>query len=235
MLKKPRKRANKRRIKLTKKQEQKVIKAYNGCPISEEGTKTLSIVTAQEIVEIGELHGEKVDIFVPAVQPFNDKAKASPTPRDIYKGDISQLKKAEIVFFNITGGMQDGTNGEIGVVTGLNESVIEDMVTHKLDFGIFETRDVWDKSLGELLTITVAYSTSGRVPTPQHFQGIASASVNHLLLAMLDEWGIIYPTRKEMLEGLKESGGVIALRNSLVKKISDRIVEEYQLTFKDEI
>lgn len=212
----------------------KNIKAYNGCPISEEGTRTLSIVTAQEIVEAGELHGEKVDIFVPAVQPFNDKSKGEPTPRDIYKGDITQLKDSDIVFFNITGGMQDGTNAEIGVITGMNEALVNEMVNNKKDFDVFETRKAWDDTLDKLLTITVAYSTSGRVPTPQHFKGIASASVNHLILAMLDEWGVIYSTRQEMLNDLRDKG-ISSLRESLVKAISDRIVEEYELKFADSL
>ena len=216
------------------KSTQKVIKAYNGCPIAEEGAKTLSVVTAQEIVEAGEMHNEKVDIFVPAVQPFNDKSKGAPTPRDIYLGDINQLKQAEVVFFNITGGMQDGTNSEIGVVTGLNEATIADMVSHKLEFDMFESKNSWLKALSELLIISIAYSTSGRLAHPQHFYGIASASANHLILGMLDEWGAIYPTKQEMIDDLRKQG-VSKIREELVTKISNRIIEDYGLTFKDDI
>ena len=206
------------------------IKIYNGCPISEEGTRTLSIVTAQEVAECAEKHGESVDIFVPAVQPFNDKANGEPTPRDIYKGDIERLRESNIALFNLTGGLQDGTNSEIGVVTGMNESIVSEMIGHKLDFDIFETRESWDKALRELLIVTFAYSTASRVPNPQHFYGIASASVNHLILGMLDEWGIIFPTRKAMIDTLEEKG-VEKLREEVVQKISNAIIEENQLSF----
>ena len=51
---------------------------------------------------------------------INDKSN-NPTPLDIYNADISALRSSDMFIQTISGGNEDGTNYESGVIAGINE------------------------------------------------------------------------------------------------------------------
>lgn len=149
-------------------------KVYLATPISLEGEKQWSINLADKIRKLG------YEVYAAAENnSINDKSN-NPTPQDIYIGDINEIKKADIVVANITGGLADGTISEIGFVGGWNEANKEDK-----------------KEL-------IAFSSNERLNQPQFYEGIASAGANHLVLGIVDKEGIFVGNTKRLLEYLKE-------------------------------
>lgn len=121
---------------------------------------------------------------------INDKTN-EPTPEDIYNGDVTEILSSDIFVVNISGGHQDGTISEIGVVAGINEMIID------LSAGVIE-----GSSYSKIPII--AYTSNARLLQPQHYQGMASASANHLVLGMIDKWGEFVGGEDDMLSKLKE-------------------------------
>ena len=148
-------------------------KIYLATPISTEGEKKWSKKLAKKIRELG------YEVYAAADNDsINDKSN-NPTPRDIYVADIDQIKKADIVVCNITGGLADGTISEIGFVGGWN-SVNRDNPKKIIDF-----------------------SSNERLNQPQFYKGIASAGANHLVLGIVDKEGIFVGNTSELLEYLR--------------------------------
>lgn len=116
---------------------------------------------------------------------INDKQANDPTPIDIYNGDVSEILSADIFVANLSGGLQDGTISEVGVVAGLNE--------RKLSV--------------EKVKPIIAYTSNARLAHPQFHKGIPSASANHLVLGMVERWGEFVGGEAEMLAKLAEIGG----------------------------
>lgn len=123
---------------------------------------------------------------------INDKTN-EPTPLDIYRGDVSEILSADIFVVNLSGGLQDGTISEVGVVAGYNEATLQAQI---------------QRSMGELIPDMsikiIAYSTNSRLANPQFHKGIPSASANHLVLGMVERWGIFCGGEAEMLAKLAE-------------------------------
>lgn len=115
---------------------------------------------------------------------INDKTN-EPSPIDIYEGDVSEIIGADIFVVNVSGGHQDGTISEIGVVAGLNES-------HERV-----------EAFGGIVPI-IAYTSNARLLQPQFYEGMASASANHLVLGMIDRWGEWAGDEAVMLDKLAE-------------------------------
>lgn len=113
---------------------------------------------------------------------INDKTN-EPTPLDIYRGDVSEILSADIFVVNLSGGLQDGTISEVGVVAGVNEMA----------------ELYYDSTIR-----IIAYTSNARLAHPQFHKGIPSASVNHLVLGMVERWGKFVGGEAEMLAKLTE-------------------------------
>src|SRR5699024_4214999 len=91
------------------------MKIYLAHPISTKGEFKDSIRVADEIRKLG------YEVYAAAEnKKINDKSN-DPTPIDIYNGDVDEIIDSDIFVVNLTGGLQDGTISEIGVVAGWNE------------------------------------------------------------------------------------------------------------------
>lgn len=150
------------------------MKIYLAHPISTRGEFEDSKRVAQLIRELG------YDVYVASENTsINDKSN-NPTPFDIYQGDVSEILTSDMFVVNLTGGMQDGTISEIGLVTGLNEASTE-----------------------QGYMPIVAYTSNARLLQPQVSQGIPSASANHLVLGMIQKWGGFLGDESSMMKHLK--------------------------------
>jgi|SRR5690625_266651 len=157
-------------------------KVYLAHPISTRGEFEDSKRVANEIRALG------YEVYAAAENDsINDKSN-EPTPIDIYNGDVSEIMSSDIFVVNLSGGHQDGTISEIGVVAGLNE-------VHKDIESVDPSFDV--KPI-------IAYTSNARLLQPQHYRGMSSASANHLVLGMIDRWGEFVGDEADMLQTLKE-------------------------------
>ncbi|QIG62595.1 nucleoside 2-deoxyribosyltransferase [Sporosarcina phage Lietuvens] len=129
---------------------------------------------------------------------INDKTN-EPTPKDIYEGDVSEILKADIFVVNVSGGLQDGTISEIGVVAGLNESA-----SYESSFSEFYESEFGRLPANSEIKPIIAYTSNARLLQPQFYEGIASAGANHLVLGMVDKWGRFCGGEDAMLAHLKE-------------------------------
>lgn len=152
-----------------------MTKIYLAHSISTTGEFNHSIETADRIRNLG------YDVYAPAQnKSINDKSN-NPTPIDIYDGDVKEIMKSDIFVMNLSGGMQDGTLTELGLVCGLNEA----------------------KKPDDYIQI-IAYTTNQRLLQPQHYANIPSASANHLALGMIEKWGVFVGSEQEMLNILDD-------------------------------
>lgn len=159
------------------------MKIYLAHSISTRGEFEDSKRIANEIRSLG------YDVYAAAENDsINDKTN-EPTPLDIYRGDVSEILSADIFVVNLSGGLQDGTISEVGVVAGLNEIAIN--VAE--EFGVPT----------DTLPI-IAYTSNARLAQPQFHKGIPSASANHLVLGMVERWGRFVGGEAEMLAKLAE-------------------------------
>ena len=153
-----------------------MTKVYLAHPISTTGEFNDSKRVANEIRALG------YDVYVASENDsINDKSN-DPTPLDIYEGDITEILKADIFVVNVTGGLQDGTISEIGFIAGFNENIL---------------------SVENPMPI-YAYTSNARLLQPQFSDGMASASINHLVKGMIDRWGEWLGDEQTMLKRMKE-------------------------------
>lgn len=117
---------------------------------------------------------------------INDKTN-DPTPVDIYEADVSEIMSCDIFVVNLSGGHQDGTISEVGIVAGYNERM---------------------RIMADVMGVEnpyipiVAYTSNARLLNPQHHHGMASASVNHLVLGIIDKWGEFVGDEQAMYEAV---------------------------------
>src|SRR5699024_4901759 len=168
-------------------------KIYLAHSISTRGEFEDSKRVANEIRAIG------YDVYVASENnSINDKSN-DPEPSDIYEGDVSEIMSADIFVVNINGNLQDGTISEIGFVAGYNEVRME-----------IEEEKIFDDFVGntpsylssEFIPI-IAYTSNARLLQPQFYEGIPSASANHLVLGMIECWGGFCGDEEAMLSRLK--------------------------------
>src|SRR5690625_2379986 len=158
-----------------------MAKVYLAHSISTRGEFEDSKRVANEIRALG------FDVYAAAENAsINDKSN-EPTPLDIYEGDVSEILSADIFVVNLSGGLQDGTISEVGVVAGWNEGAYTDSF----------------KMTSRMKPI-IAYTSNARLLQPQFHEGMASASANHLVLGMIERWGEFVGDEKSMLTKLKE-------------------------------
>src|SRR5690625_1327292 len=158
-----------------------MAKVYLAHSISTRGEFEDSKRVANEIRALG------FDVYAAAENAsINDKSN-EPTPLDIYEGDVSEILSADIFVVNLSGGLQDGTISEVGVVAGWNEGAYTDSF----------------KMTSRMKPI-IAYTSNARLLQPQFHEGMASASANHLVLGMIERWGEFVGDEIAMLTKLKE-------------------------------
>src|SRR5699024_756009 len=92
----------------------RMTKIYYATNISTTGESVDSIRIANNLRQLG------YEVYAAAEnKSINDKSN-DPTPKDIYDGDVSEIIESDVFVVNLTGGHQDGTISEIGLVAGLN-------------------------------------------------------------------------------------------------------------------
>src|SRR5699024_4921515 len=171
-----------------------MTKVYLAHSISTRGEFEDSKRVANEIRALG------YEVYAAAENDsINDKSN-EPTPLDIYNGDVSEIMSSDIFVVNVSGGHQDGTISEIGVVAGLNEVREEIDADKAFDIRVGNMPNVLDS---ETIPI-IAYTSNARLLQPQHYRGMSSASANHLVLGMIDRWGEFVGGEADMLRTLKE-------------------------------
>ena len=176
-----------------------MTKVYLAHSISTAGEYNDSKRVANEIRALG------FEVYAAAENDsINDKSN-DPTPIDIYNGDVSEIMSSDIFVVNLSGGHQDGTISEIGVVAGLNEVREEIDAVKAFDIRVGNIPNVLDS---ETIPI-IAYTSNARLLQPQHYRGMASASANHLVLGMINKWGEWVGSEEEMLLTLREKRRVL--------------------------
>lgn len=165
-------------------------KVYLASGISDKARKEYQKIVAEKIESLG------YDVYAASRNDsINDKSN-DPTPLDIYNGDIERVKECDIFVVCISGGNEDGTLSEVGMVAGWNEG-IENSIKY--------IQDCYEKErLLESKIKIVAYTINERLMQPQFWNGIASGGFNHLVAGMIDKWGEFVGGEEEMLEYLKE-------------------------------
>lgn len=161
------------------------MKVYLAHAISTTGEFKDSLRVANRIRSLG------YDVYAAAENDaINDKSN-DPTPLDIYEADVFELLTSDIVVVNLSGGLQDGTITEVGIVAGYNEMVkfLEDTKNPKFAIPI------------------IGYTSNARLLQPQFYKGIPSASANHLTLGVIAQWGEFVGDEEAMIEKLKELKG----------------------------
>lgn len=160
------------------------MKVYLAHTISTRGEYEDSKRVANEIRALG------FDCYAAAENDsINDKTN-EPTPIDIYNGDVSEILAADLFVVNLSGGLQDGTISEVGVVAGMNE-IIENII------------DNYDDYMGADILPIIAYTSNARLLQPQFSEGIPSASANHLVLGVIQRWGAFVGDEQAMLKSLE--------------------------------
>src|SRR5699024_7929284 len=172
-----------------------MTKVYLAHAISTRGEYDDSKRVANEIRSLG------YEVYAAAENDsINDKTN-NPTPIDIYNGDVSEILSSDIFVVNISGGHQDGTISEIGVVAGINE-IKEDVTEDRYEYLSGDASEVFPNY--DIPIDIIAYTSNARLALPQHYHGMASASANHLVLGIIDKWGKWCGTEDGMISELKE-------------------------------
>lgn len=169
------------------------MKVYLAGGISDVDRKRGQRETAQKIREMGfEVYSASEN------DSINDKSKGPVTPEQIYQGDIDRVKECDIFVVRISGGNEDGTLSEIGMVAGWNEYEYLQKIKLNKHYEPYKPIKI------------VAYTTNERLLHPDFSDGLASAGFNHLVKGMIDKWGVklgpsgrTVGTESEMLEYMK--------------------------------
>lgn len=101
------------------------MKLYICHPISTTGEFNDSIRVAKRIENetMAGFSEKRYDVYAPALnKAINDKSN-NPTPKMIYQQDVDNLRSADVVVVNYTGGDSDGTVLEMGLLGGLIEGI----------------------------------------------------------------------------------------------------------------
>lgn len=156
------------------------MKVYLAHSISTSGEYNDSKRVANEIRSLG------FDVYAAAENDsINDKTN-NPTPIDIYNGDVKEILSSDIFVVNLSGGHQDGTISEVGVVAGWNEGANANSF-----------------KMSSRVKPIIAYTSNARLLQPQFSDGIPSASANHLVKGMIDRWGEFVGDEKAMYRKLE--------------------------------
>ena len=163
--------------------------------ISDTDRKNAQKIVAQKIRDFG------FDVYSASENDsINDKSN-DPTPIDIYNGDIDRVKESDIFIVRISGGNEDGTLSEIGMVAGWNEQIAK--INH-LKYNYNQLCDMENQQRGSNPIKIIAYTTNERLFNPDFSQGIPSAGFNHLVLGMIQKWGLFVGNEDDMLDYVRD-------------------------------
>src|SRR5699024_2669802 len=124
-----------------------MTKVYLAHAISRKGEYDDSKRVAERIRSLG------YDVYAAAENDsINDKTN-NPARIDIYNGDVSEILSSDIFVVNLSGGHQDGTISEIGLVSGVNDERYDS---------------------GKTTIPIIAYTSTARLALPPHYHGMAS-------------------------------------------------------------
>ena len=160
-------------------------KVYLAGGISDTDRKLGQAITAVKIRNMG------FEVYAAAENnSINDKSN-DPTPIDIYNADIDRVKECDIFVVRISGGNEDGTLSEIGMVAGWNEYEYLQKIKLNKHYEHYKPIKI------------IAYTTNERINNPDFSQNIPSAGFNHLVLGMIQNWGKFVGNEKDMLSELE--------------------------------
>ena len=72
---------------------------------------------------LSERFGEKLSVFNPIEQPFNEDKQTLPTPQDIFNGDTYAVENCDIFLADVTN-EDSGVMVELGIAIALNKKII---------------------------------------------------------------------------------------------------------------
>ena len=70
-----------------------------------------------------EKFGERLSVFNPIEQPFNEDKQTLPTPQDIFNGDTEAVKNCDIFLADVTN-EDSGVMVELGIAIALKKKII---------------------------------------------------------------------------------------------------------------
>lgn len=155
-----------------------MIKVYYASSCSQIEDKLFSELVNEDISEMG------FDIYTPATNDSINDKRNNPTPAMIYDADMDKLEDCGILLVNINGGHQDGTIFEVGAIC---------------------LRNQYNELFGINPVPIIPFTRNQRLLDTQIHNGLASASVNHLVLGGLEKWSDVKGllTYEQALERLK--------------------------------
>lgn len=121
---------------------------------------------------LGEVFGDKVDIFNPIEQPFNEDKQTLPTPSDIFWGDTKAVEESDVVIADITN-EDPGVMAELGIAFARNKKII-------------------------------AINSDIRLKSASAYE-IPSYSLNHYVLGLIENSGVLVFSFSEAIEEVKKS------------------------------
>ena len=71
-----------------------------------------------------EKFGERLSVFNPIEQPFNEDKQTLPTPQDIFNGDTEAVKNCDIFLADVTN-EDSGVMVELGIAIALKKKIID--------------------------------------------------------------------------------------------------------------
>ena len=72
---------------------------------------------------LGERFGDRLSVFNPIEQPFNEDKQTLPTPQDIFNGDTYAVENCDIFLADVTN-EDSGVMVELGIAIALNKKII---------------------------------------------------------------------------------------------------------------
>ena len=72
---------------------------------------------------LSERFGDRLSVFNPIEQPFNEDKQTLPTPQDIFNGDTRAVENCDIFLADITN-EDSGVMVELGIAIALNKKII---------------------------------------------------------------------------------------------------------------
>ena len=72
---------------------------------------------------LSERFGERLSVFNPIDQPFNEDKQTLPTPQDIFNGDTYAVENCDIFLADVTN-KDSGVMVELGIAIAMNKKII---------------------------------------------------------------------------------------------------------------
>lgn len=73
--------------------------------------------------ELRKTFGDRIELFNPIDQPFNENKQSLPTPLEIFEGDDGAVKWADLILADVTN-EDAGVMAELGIASALQKEII---------------------------------------------------------------------------------------------------------------